>query len=107
MEVMSKRLPEPFSACTMIRANRDHERGVARVPPTVRDLLGARPGDTLVFQEGCDRSVMLAALRGKYFVVSVERAEEQSEGAVTAEALVEESLSESFIESVERKLEER
>jgi bifunctional DNA-binding transcriptional regulator/antitoxin component of YhaV-PrlF toxin-antitoxin module len=80
------------------------------VPAPVRDRLGAKPGDTLVFEEGCERSVMLASLRGTYFVVRVERAEEAKidvESAVTVESGVveDDSLPESFIESVKRKLE--
>lgn len=45
----------------------------AIVPAAVRDHLGSNVGDKLVFEEGCDRAVTLAALNGPYFVVTLER----------------------------------
>lgn len=47
----------------------------ARVPAVVRDRLGARLGDKIIFEEGCDAAVQRAALRGAYFVIRLERSE--------------------------------
>jgi bifunctional DNA-binding transcriptional regulator/antitoxin component of YhaV-PrlF toxin-antitoxin module len=44
----------------------------ARVPASVRDKLGARPGDILIFEEGTTQTAERAALRGVYFVVRME-----------------------------------
>ncbi|HEX8708831.1 MAG TPA: hypothetical protein VF723_11355 [Pyrinomonadaceae bacterium] len=46
----------------------------ARVPSTVRDWLGAGPSDKLIFEGGCETARALAALRGRYVIVSLERA---------------------------------
>jgi bifunctional DNA-binding transcriptional regulator/antitoxin component of YhaV-PrlF toxin-antitoxin module len=45
----------------------------ARVPAAIRDFLGVGPGDSIVFDEGCDQAVQRAALPGPYVVVSVKR----------------------------------
>lgn len=45
----------------------------ARLPAAVRDHLGGKVGDKLVFDEGCERAVTEAALKGRYFVVRLER----------------------------------
>jgi bifunctional DNA-binding transcriptional regulator/antitoxin component of YhaV-PrlF toxin-antitoxin module len=44
----------------------------ARVPSVVRDKLGARVGDKLVFEEGTTITAERAALRGTYFIVRLE-----------------------------------
>lgn len=79
----------------------------ANVPALVRNHLGARVGDTLVFEEGCEASVQRAALRGRYFVVRAERAPEQAERQPEAmEMQADTPAVESFAEAVRRKLNE-
>lgn len=57
-----------------------HTRVRAQVPSAIKNCFGANKGDTLVFEEGCDKAVMLAALSPDgYFVVRIKRATEQVE----------------------------
>lgn len=77
----------------------------ATVPLVVREHLGATVGDTLVFEEGCAAAVDRAALRGPYFVVTVERAPVQIEPR--EHKAPDESFADSVRKFVERKDEER
>jgi bifunctional DNA-binding transcriptional regulator/antitoxin component of YhaV-PrlF toxin-antitoxin module len=52
------------SACSAVRC---------AVPAEVRAALNLQLGDYLIWEEGCDAAVQDAMLRGKYFVVRVER----------------------------------
>lgn len=74
----------------------------ARVPVEVRERLGARVGDELVFEEGCEQAVMRAALLGPYFVVRLERAAPAQVAVSTAASQPLESLA----EAVRKKQEE-
>lgn len=56
----------------------------ARVPAAVRDALGAKPGDQVIFEEGSPQAVDLAALKGRYFVVTLNRAEEPAQAPIEA-----------------------
>jgi bifunctional DNA-binding transcriptional regulator/antitoxin component of YhaV-PrlF toxin-antitoxin module len=77
----------------------------AMVPAEVRDGLGARPGDKIVFEAGSERAVFLAALKGDYFVVTIER--RKDEPALHEQQIKSENSSasvESLAETVKRKL---
>jgi bifunctional DNA-binding transcriptional regulator/antitoxin component of YhaV-PrlF toxin-antitoxin module len=82
----------------------------ARVPASVRDKLGARPGDTIIFEEGCEAAVTRAALLGPYFVVRLKRKEQAAETSTAADLTVAQSVTafgkafESLEESVRKKL---
>lgn len=89
---------------------------LARVPGEVRQFFDARPGDTLVFEEGSAAVAEKAALRGPYVVVRLERAErpvpffETTAGRVLEAAYEGEEAApaapvvESFAEAVRRRL---
>lgn len=77
----------------------------ARLPAVVRDRLGARPGDALVIEEGCEQSVMRATLRKgnlPYFIITLERATEATPIPVVENVETSERM-ESLAEAVERK----
>jgi bifunctional DNA-binding transcriptional regulator/antitoxin component of YhaV-PrlF toxin-antitoxin module len=79
----------------------------ARIPAIVRDRLGAKPGDKLIIEEGCEQAVTRATLtKGNlpYFIVTLERAPEpvQESAEQVATPVVEESLA----ATVARKLRE-
>ena len=66
-------MPKNFiKAVSTFVADRTPGRINARVPVAVRQLLGARAGDGLVWEEGCEAAVTRAALKGPYFVVRLE-----------------------------------
>jgi bifunctional DNA-binding transcriptional regulator/antitoxin component of YhaV-PrlF toxin-antitoxin module len=71
----------------------------ARVPAEVRDSLGAKLGDTLLFEEGCEETHARAALRGKYFIVRVAKVE-----AIKAEEAVPDAQLEPLSEAVRKKV---
>lgn len=82
----------------------------ARVPNLVREHLGARHGDRLLFVEGSIRAVEEAAMRGSYFVVRLERAvvaAEAEEGAAEEVPLSAGAVAvrESLEEAVRKRLE--
>jgi hypothetical protein len=58
----------------------------AYVPMAITHHLGAREGDKLIFEEGCEDAVWKAALKGEYFIVRIERAEQPAPQPVIAEA---------------------
>lgn len=76
------------------------------LPARVRDGLGARFGDTVVYEEGSVWAAEAAAARGKYFILSVERAPNPP-AAPAAEAgqPARTPPGDSFEEAVRRKLE--
>src|ERR1041384_8288173 len=83
---------------------------LARVPNVVSQKFGATFGDRLVWMEGCERAVQLAALKGDYEVVPLERAksvEAQAEPSAEAETTIASDPACSLAADVERKLAER
>lgn len=71
---------ERFRARARFRGKSTRKGVRADVPAPVRDRFKAREGDVLVFEEGCDAAVQLAALsKGGYMVVRLERAPEPAE----------------------------
>ena len=78
---------------------------VGRVPNIVREDLGGREGDKLIFERGSTWAAERAAARGTYYIVRLERA---PSAAVTAteqtEAADEETHLEPFATAVERRL---
>lgn len=104
-----------------VRKDGDNLKGRASVPVAIGDALGARIGDRLVFEEGCETAVQRALLRGglKYFVVYLERAPEpavseetlgvleEHQYLATASGIVKPPELESFAEAVKKKQEKR
>lgn len=73
---------------------------VAEVPTIVRDALGGRADDSLIFEEGCERTVTRASLLGPYFVVRLEPAAVPLPAAAEAQA----APPESFSDAVRKKM---
>jgi hypothetical protein len=58
----------------------------ACIPFSVRDALGASPGDKIIFEIGCERTVQLAALlKTPYVIMRVVRSTSKSENARATE----------------------
>jgi bifunctional DNA-binding transcriptional regulator/antitoxin component of YhaV-PrlF toxin-antitoxin module len=78
----------------------------ARVPAEVRDRFGARLGDKFIFEEGCEQARVRAALKGTYFIVTVERAATLPEASPVehVEGSAPDAPVESFADVVRKKL---
>ncbi len=100
------KLKERIRAVVQIKRRKAKKAGdIALIPAAVRRTLGARAGDSLVIEEGCEAVVQRAALRGKYFVVTVEPAPPEES---LPKAMDEASAAlDSFAYVVQRKREER
>jgi bifunctional DNA-binding transcriptional regulator/antitoxin component of YhaV-PrlF toxin-antitoxin module len=85
---------------------RDDNSARARIPAEVKDYFKARPGDRLIFERGCLSAVELAALKGSYLVVRLERTSEESEIVRVDDVVISQQQQqvEPFIECVRRKL---
>lgn len=86
-----------LSAETIFR--NDRGRVAALVPAAVRDHLGAKEGDALIFETGCLHNAERAALEG-YVIVKLKR-------AAPVQISIDVSEPESLIVAVERKRKER
>lgn len=93
--------PKRVCAETSFRGRKDktNPRLEAGVPAAVRDYLGAREGDVLVFELGNTFVAERAAVRGPYFVVTLRR--ENTTAAVAAPQSGEEEVIAVVVESLE------
>lgn len=94
---------ERVYAEAIVRKDKTEGSKRAGVPGEVNDRLGARVGDKLVFEEGCDGAVTRAALKGRYFVVRLERAHEPSAQAVQSVGVTDDAPLEPFAEAVRKR----
>lgn len=79
----------------------------ASVPTAIREALEAKSGDKLIFEQGCESAVFRAALKGTYFVVTLERAKKVEpviEEVEVVNAPNEPMILESFAETVRKRL---
>lgn len=64
----------PTRATAILRLDKRKSKARGDIPGTVINLLGGCAGDQIVFELGCDKAVMEAALRGPYVVARLVRA---------------------------------
>jgi hypothetical protein len=91
------------------RVRRSESKGssaYASVPAEVRDCLGAKVGDSLVFEQGSTWAAERAAAQGPYFIVTVKRAPAEESAAREAVAAPTAPLP-SLAEDVRRRLDGR
>jgi bifunctional DNA-binding transcriptional regulator/antitoxin component of YhaV-PrlF toxin-antitoxin module len=101
---------EPIRAVVTFARDGVENKCRARLPAVVRDMFDARPGDKLIIEEGCERTVMLATLRkgnNPYFIITLERAAEPAQESAEQVAQPAAPVAdESLAAAVERKLRE-
>lgn len=114
-------MKERLRAEAQVHKDGHGETGRAKVPSVISQALGAKVGDRLIFDEGCEAAVQRALMRTgsrKYFVVYLETEPapaispetlavlEEHERLATADSIVQPPELEPFTATVDRKLRE-